>query len=90
MPLFLSQKSGLALQVSTLHRLTKKWCSDVNLHGNYGSHSLRKTWGFHQFRLNKAPIPLLMEAFGHATQMQTLNYLCIHSSEIAELYSLEL
>ena len=34
--------------------------------------------------------PLLMEAFGHATQRQTLAYLGIQSDEIAQIYELEL
>ena len=35
-------------------------------------------------------ILLLMEAFGHATQQQTLAYLGIQSNEIAAIYELEL
>jgi hypothetical protein len=31
-----------------------------------------------------------MEAYGHATQKQTLGYLCIQAEEVAELYDLEL
>ncbi|MEM6537386.1 MAG: tyrosine-type recombinase/integrase [Pseudomonadota bacterium] len=89
-PLFLSQRVRAALGVSSLNHLVKDWCRDAGLRGNYGSHSLRKTWGYHQLRLNNAPIPLLMEAYGHATQAQTLDYLCIESKEIAELYAMEL
>lgn len=33
-----------ALQVSTLTAMVKGWCYEVQLNGNYGSHSLRKTW----------------------------------------------
>lgn len=89
-PLFISKKSASALTVSTLCSMVKAWCDDVGLGGNFGSHSLRKTWGYHQRIQNKAAIPLLMEAFGHATQQQTLEYLCIQSEEIQELYALEL
>ncbi len=89
-PLFISKKSGSALTVSTLGNMVKAWCDEVGLKGNFGSHSLRKTWGYHQRIQNKAAVPLLMEAFGHATQRQTLEYLCIQSEEIQELYALEL
>lgn len=85
-PLFLSRKGG-ALTVSSLNRLVKSWCADVGLRENYGSHTLRKTWGYHQLRQANAPIPLLMEAYGHATQRQTLEYLCIQSEEILQLYT---
>jgi hypothetical protein len=35
-------------------------------------------------------VPLLMEAFGHATQQQTLAYLGIQADEIAKIYDMEL
>ncbi|MGK7874022.1 MAG: tyrosine-type recombinase/integrase [Xenococcaceae cyanobacterium] len=85
--LFLGQRG--VLTVSTVSNLVKRWCRDVRLKGNYGSHTLRKTWGYWQ-RKNGAPLPLLMEAFGHASQKQTLDYLCIQAEEITQLYTLEL
>ncbi len=84
--LFYSGKTGGALGVSVLNRMVKRWCREAGLRGNYGSHSLRKTWGFHQLRRVNAPLPYLMEAYGHATQRQTLNYLCIEPEEISALY----
>tara|TARA_R110002096_G_scaffold260305_1_gene453584 strand:- start:674 stop:1279 length:606 start_codon:yes stop_codon:yes gene_type:complete len=89
-PLFISQKSGSALTVSTFGNMVKGWCRDVGMKGNFGSHSLRKTWGYHQRIQSKATVPLLTAAFGHANQQQTLEYLCIQSEEIQELYALEL
>ncbi len=88
-PLFFSRKGG-AISVPTLNNLVKKWCEGVGLVGNYGSHSLRKTWGYWQRKENKASLPLLMTAYGHSSQQQTLDYLCIQSDEISELYSYEL
>lgn len=85
--LFTGQRGHL--QVPTITQLVKTWCNNVGLKGNYGSHTLRKTWGYWQ-RLHGTPIPLLMEAFGHATQQQTLTYLCIQPDEIAQIYDLEL
>ena len=80
---------GAVLTVPSVTRMVKGWCVAVGLKGNYGSHSMRKTWGFWQYKRGK-PIPLLMEAFGHTTQKQTLDYLCIQAAEVAELYDLEL
>lgn len=90
-PLFISQKRGNALTVSTVNNMVKDWCDEVGLKGNYGSHTLRKTWGYHQLRGNTKTsphlvLPLLMEAYGHATQKQTLEYLCIQSDEVANLF----
>lgn len=89
-PLFLSQRGYESLTVPTVSNMVKEWCGEAGLRGNYGSHTLRKTWGYHQLRINGAPIPLLMEAYGHSTQKQTLDYLCIEADEIRELYALEL
>ena len=87
-PLFMGQR-GL-LKVSTVSRMVKTWCEQVGLTGHYGSHTLRKTWGYWQRMERNTPIPLLMEAFGHTTQQQTLQYLGIQSDEIAAIYDLEL
>jgi len=86
--LFTGQRG--CLTVPTVSTLVKSWCRDVGLRGNYGSHSLRKTWGYWQRLERGTAIPLLMEAFGHATQQQTLAYLGIQSDEIAQIYELEL
>lgn len=90
-PLFPSQRTRKALTVSPFINMVKRWCGDAGLKGNYGSHTLRKTWGYHQLRGNtKTPphlvLPLLMEAYGHARQQQTLEYLCIQSDEVASLF----
>ncbi len=45
---FTGQRGTAALQVSTLNNMVKDWCKRVRLKGNYGSHTLRKTWGFMQ------------------------------------------
>ena len=45
--------------------------------------------GWWQYKRGK-PVPLLMEAYGHTTQKQTLEYLCIQAEDVAELYDLEL
>lgn len=89
-PLFVSRRTGEALSVSTVNAMIKKWCREVGLKGNYGSHTMRKTWGYHQRVMNNQPIPLLMAAFGHTSQAQTLDYLCIQDEEIRDLYEMVL
>jgi integrase len=70
--------------------MVKTWCQHVGLKGKYGRHSLRKTWCYWQRLERGTAVPLLMEAFGHATQQQTLAYLGIQAEEIAQIYELEL
>ena len=85
--LFAGRRSDRALTVPTLNNLVKDWCRKVNLKGNYGSHTLRKTWGYMQRTKQNTPIPLLMQALDHATQQQTLAYLCIQDEEIESIYT---
>ncbi len=73
------------LTVSSVNRLVKSWCKTINLPGNYGSHTLRKTWGYHQ-RMAGTDIPTLMVAFNHSTQKQTLAYLGIQPEELKDAY----
>jgi integrase len=86
--LFTGQRGPLT--VPSVHRLVKGWCRAINLRGNYGSHSLRKTWGYHQRVTFGVDIPRLMVCFNHSTQRQTLNYLCIQPEEIKDVYQNEL
>jgi integrase len=86
--LFTGQRGPLT--VPSVHRLVKGWCRAINLKGNYGSHSLRKTWGYHQRVTFGVDIPRLMVCFNHSTQRQTLNYLCIQPEEIKDVYQNEL
>jgi len=87
--LFKSQR-GSVLTVPSLSRLVKGWCQIINLKGNYASHSLRKTWGYHQRVTFNVGIPELMVCFNHSTQKQTLDYLCIQPEEIKSVYMNEL
>ncbi len=86
-PLFLSRQGG-AITVNYLWKLLKGWCKAVGLEGNFGTHTLRKTWGYHQRTSNpeNASVSLLMRAYGHTSEAQTLEYLGIQPKEINSLY----
>jgi len=92
--LFRSRKkqsaSGGMLTVSYLNSLVKSWCSEINLRGNYGSHTLRKTFGYIHRTVFGTDIPTLMEMFNHSSQRQTLTYLGIQSCEIKDAYLKEI
>ncbi|MEO1242773.1 MAG: tyrosine-type recombinase/integrase [Pseudomonadota bacterium] len=85
-PLFPSRKGIGALGVSALNHMIKKWCAEAGIKGNYGSHSLRKTFGYHQRVQAGQPVALLMAVFGHSSERVTLEYLGIQPDEIADLY----
>ena len=87
--LFQGQRSEVLI-VPSVNRLVKSWCKTINLKGNYGSHTLRKTWGYHQRVTFGTDLPRLMVCFNHSTQKQTLDYLCIQPEEIKDVYENEL
>ena len=82
--LFIGQRGTLT--VPSVNRLVKGWCRAINLKGNFGSHTLRKTFGYHQRVQLNTSIPELMVMFNHSSQKQTLDYLCIQSEEIKDAY----
>lgn len=84
-PLFFGRRGRMT--PSWLNRLVKGWCRAVGLRGRYGTHTLRKTWGYHQRVSFGVDIPTLMTVFGHATQRQTLTYLCVQPEEVRGVYA---
>lgn len=89
-PLFQSRKGGGHLTTQTVHALVKDWCRQINLKGNYGSHTLRKTFGYMHRTVHGTDIPTLMTIFNHSSQKQTLDYLGIQPEEIQEAYLKEI
>jgi integrase len=87
-PLFLGQRG--ILTVPSVNRLVKGWCGAINLTGNYGAHTLRKTFGYVQRVVYGTGLPELMVCFNHSTQRQTLDYLCIQPEEIKGVYANEI
>lgn len=87
-PLFIGQRGPLT--VPSVNRMVKQWCKAINLKGNYGSHTLRKTFGYHQRVTFGRGIPELMTVFNHSSQKETLSYLCVQPDEVKSLYENEL
>ncbi len=77
--LFRSQRGNLI--VPSIHRLVSKWCDAINLKGNFGSHTLRKTWGYHQHFSYGVELSKLCQYFNHSSPKQTRDYLCITDEE---------
>jgi len=77
---------GGHLSVPYVSNMVKGWCKSLNLKGNYGSHTLRKTFGYMQRTKHNVGTPMLMVVFNHASERQTLDYLCVQSKEIRNIY----
>ena len=56
-------------------------CCAVGLRGNFGTHSLRKTWGYHA-RLQGVDLALIMYKLNHASITYTKRYLGITDDEL--------
>lgn len=82
--LFRGQRGPLT--VPSVNRLVKGWCRVIRLPGNYGSHTLRKTFGYMQRTQLNTGIATLMEMFNHSSQRQTLEYLGVQPEEIRDAY----
>jgi integrase len=69
-----SRKRG-RLEVSTITALVKGWCRAINLPGNYGGSSMRKTFGYHQRVYYGVGTAILVTIFNHNSERQTLAYM---------------
>lgn len=76
---------GNMMSVPAFIKKIKEWTTACNIKGQFGTHSLRKTFGYWR-RKAGVDIPTLMVVFNHKTQEETLNYLCIQRSEIKDVY----
>jgi site-specific recombinase XerD len=56
-------------------------CRDVGLTGNYGTHTLRKTWGYHA-RMQGVDVALIMHKLNHNSLAYTKRYLGITDEEL--------
>lgn len=56
-------------------------CQQVGLNGNFGTHSLRKTWGYHA-RMNGVDLALIMHNLNHESIAYTKRYLGITDDEL--------
>jgi integrase len=56
-------------------------CQQVGLNGNFGTHSLRKTWGYHA-RMQGVDLALIMHKLNHESIAYTKRYLGITDDEL--------
>jgi site-specific recombinase XerD len=56
-------------------------CRQVGLRGNFGTHSLRKTWGYHA-RMQGVDLAPIMHKLNHESIAYTKRYLGITDDEL--------
>lgn len=73
----------------SVDRILKSIGKDLGLTNKMSSHSLRKTFAYHQMMMSgndPRKLLLLQKMFGHSTSAQTLDYIGITNDEMREAY----
>jgi len=83
--LFKSQKgTNCPLSVPAVNLMMKKWTGTINLKGNYGTHTLRKTWGYQSRIKYGVSWEVISKRFGHSHPAITRRYLGIEEKEVID------
>jgi integrase len=84
--LFQSQKGGYLGRIQ-VYKVLKEAATVIGIE-NFGTHSLRKTWGYWTYKMSKYNIGLIMDTFNHSSPYITLRYIGINQDQKDELYSI--
>ena len=84
--LFHSQKGGHIGRVQA-YRVLKEAANIIGVE-DFGTHSLRKTWGYWTYKVSRYNIGLIMDTFNHSSMGITLKYIGVNQDQKDELYSL--
>lgn len=84
--IFASKKGGYISRIQA-YRVLKQAANTVNIE-NFGTHSMRKTWGYHTYKASKYNIGLIMDMFNHSSPRVTLRYIGISQDQKDELFSI--
>ena len=85
--LFQSRKGNGALTTRAAHKIIKTTLRELGIKGNYGTHSLRKTFGYHRYA-NNVKLETLQKLFNHSSPAVTLRYIGITKEVIIDAYNL--
>jgi len=73
--LFASRKGNGHIQSQAVSKLVKKWTKAINLRGNYGANTLRKTWGYLQRTMHGVGFEIICKRYNHSSPSITMRYL---------------
>jgi integrase len=83
--LFASRKTKGPLTIQAVNALVKKWTRAINLQGNYGAHTLRKTFGYIQRTQYGVGFEVLAKRFNHSSPAVTMRYLGLTSKDVNDV-----
>ena len=87
--LFKSRKGG-AITEKSLWKIIVDAANDAGLEGNYGSHSLRKTFGrfvYHNAEDKNNALVILQTIFNHSSPAITSKYIGLTDNEISDVFN---
>jgi integrase len=84
-PLFISRKKGAPLQKTTAWTILNETAEMVGIKDNIGTHTLRKTFGYHYYKETK-DVAMLQKIFNHSAPSMTLRYIGISQDEQDDAY----
>jgi integrase len=74
--LFKSRKNELPITRQQAYRIVNRAAQEAGIQGKIGTHTLRKTFGYHAYKKGIA-LSILQEIFNHTTPSETLRYIGI-------------
>ena len=83
--IFKSREGNKAITRQQALNILKDAAEAVGIKENVGTHTLRKTWGYHAWKSGYNPA-LIMETLNHSNLNVTKRYLGIRQDEINDLY----
>jgi len=83
-PLFSSVNSNRLDRISA-YRIIKKACKELKINAKVGTHTLRKTFGYHFYKKYN-DILLLQKIFNHSNPAITLRYIGIEDESVFKSY----
>lgn len=83
-PLFVGKKH-CRLDRSQVYRFINDVCKELNISVNVGTHTMRKSFGYHHYKQNN-DVALLQKIFNHSSPSITMRYIGIAQEELDESY----
>lgn len=84
-PLFISRKRRGFLKRQRVYRIINDAARSVGIKEKIGTHTLRKTFGYHAYQAGK-DITLIQKLLNHSSPRETLTYIGITQDDLDDVY----
>lgn len=84
-PLFMTKFKNRLGRVTAYYTI-RQACEEANLEERFGTHTMRKTFGYHHYKKYK-DVAMLQKIFNHSSPEVTLTYIGIEQEQINKSYA---